>query len=408
MLFERPVARTRKERIRRAHTIADLRGIARRSVPRFVFDFADGSADEEVTIARARQAFVDVQFNPRVLRDVSMVDTTVTVLGETFARPFAIAPTGFTRVLHADGELAGARAAGRAGIPFCLSTMGTASPEAVRAANRQGSNWFQLYVWSERERSTALLHRAWTAGFTVLVVTVDVPVSGRRLRDIRNGFRRPPKGERAALFSVGLRTIADAAPHIRWWVDLLTSPPITFASMTEEAEDASLLLAKAFDPSVTFGDLTWIRAAWPGKIMLKGVQSLDDARLAAAHGVDAIVLSAHGGRQLDKAPVPFHLLPVVAREVGADLEVCIDTGILRGDDIVASLALGARLALVGRAYTYGLMAGGECGVTRAIEILGDEIERCMRLLGVTHLAELEPAHVAQLERLVPRAARLYE
>jgi isopentenyl diphosphate isomerase/L-lactate dehydrogenase-like FMN-dependent dehydrogenase len=297
--------------------------------------------------------------------------------------------------MHAGGERAGAAAAGAAGIPFSLSTVGTTSPEGVREANPAGRNWFQLYMWKDRERSMEVVERAAKAGFDTLLVTVDVPVAGARLRDVRNGLTIPP--------TLTGRTVLNAIPKARWWFDFLTTEPVHFASFDGWNGTVAELLDTMFDPTVDFDDLRWIKDQWPGAFVVKGVQTLDDAKRVADIGVDGIVLSNHGGRQLDRAPVPFHLLPEVVREIGGDTEIHIDTGIMSGADIVAAVALGARFTLIGRAYLYGLMAGGQAGVARAIEILSTEIVRTMKLLGVSTLAELEPGHVTQLTRMVPIA-----
>src|SRR5690349_15471137 len=287
---------------------------------------------------RAREAFEDIEFHPDILKPAQHVDTSTEVLGGLSALPFGIAPTGFTRLMQTEGEVAGAGAAGAAGIPFTLSTLGTTSIEGVQAANPDGRNWFQLYVMRTREVSYELTKRAAAAGF-----------------------------------------------------DTLTSTGGTVGA----------LLDSAMDPTISTGDLSVIRELWPGKIAIKGVQTVEDARTLAGLGVDGIVLSNHGGRQLDRAPVPFYLLPDVVREVGKDTEIVVDTGIMHGADIVASIALGARFTLVGRAYLYGLMAGGRPGVDRAIAILRDQIARTMKLLQVATIAELEPGHVTQLQRLIP-------
>ena len=241
------------------------------------------------------------------------------------------------------------------------------------------------------------MQRAAQANFDVLLVTVDTPVAGARLRDQRNGMTIPP--------GLTLRTVLNALPRPGWWIDFLTTEPLAFASLDRWSGTVADLVNTMFDPSVTYDDLAWIKEQWPGRLVVKGVQTLDDAKRVAAHGADAVVLSNHGGRQLDRAPVPFSLLPDVVREVGRDLEVHLDTGIMSGADIVAALALGARFTFIGRAYLYGLMSGGQAGVDRAIGILAEEIERTMRLVGVSSVAELEPAHVVQLERLVPRVRR---
>jgi L-lactate dehydrogenase (cytochrome)/glycolate oxidase len=392
--FKRPVWSPTERRLAAALTIEDLRRIARRRTPRAAFDYTDGAADGEVSLARARQAFADVEFHPAVLRDVSAVDTSVEVLGARAALPFGIAPTGFTRMMHTEGERAGVAAAAAAGIPFALSTMGTTSIEDVRAAAPEARTWFQLYMWKDRDRSMALVERAARAGYDTLLVTVDVPVAGARLRDVRNGMTIPP--------TLTVRTVLDALPRPAWWFDFLTTEPLAFASLDAWSGTVAELLDTMFDPTVTYEDLAWIREQWPGKVVVKGVQTVDDARRLADAGVDAVLLSNHGGRQLDRAPVPFHLLPEVVAAVADGVEVHLDTGIMSGQDVVAALAHGARFTLVGRAYLYGLMAGGRAGVDRAIAILRDQVERTMRLLGVATVDELEPGHVTQLVRLAPR------
>ncbi|WP_181719643.1 alpha-hydroxy acid oxidase [Nocardia gipuzkoensis] len=392
--FRKPRLNATRRRLDAALTIEDLRRIAERRTPRAAFDYTDGAAEAEISLDRARQAFLDIEFHPAILRDVSEVTTGWEVLGGPVSLPFGIAPTGFTRMMQTEGEYAGARVAGRAGIPFSLSTMGTASIEDVAAANPNGRNWFQLYMWKDRDRSMALVERAAAAGFDTLLVTVDVPVAGARLRDTRNGMSIPP--------ALTPATVLDALPRPRWWIDFLTTEPLAFASLDRWSGTVAELLDTMFDPTVNFEDLAWIRDQWPGKVVVKGIQTLADARAVVDVGVDGIVLSNHGGRQLDRAPVPFHLLPEVAAELGRDTEIVLDTGIMSGADIVASIALGARFTLIGRAYLYGLMAGGEAGVGRAVEILAGQVERTMRLLGVTCLEELTPRHVTQLTRLAPR------
>jgi L-lactate dehydrogenase (cytochrome)/glycolate oxidase len=335
-----------------------------------------------------------VEFHPAILRDVSTVDTSREVLGKRVALPFGIAPTGFTRMMQTEGELAGVTAAAAAGIPFSLSTMGTTSIEDVAAAAPHARKWFQLYMWKDRDRSMALVERAAKAGFETLLVTVDVPVAGARLRDVRNGMTIPP--------TLTPRTVANAIPRPAWWFNFLTTEPLAFASLDAWSGTVAELLDTMFDPTVTYDDLAWIREQWPGKVSVKGVQTVSDAVRLADAGVEAIILSNHGGRQLDRAPVPFHLLPEVvqalAKRGDSGPEVHLDTGIMSGQDVVAAIAHGARFTLVGRAYLYGLMAGGRPGVDRAIEILRGQVERTMRLLGVRSLDELEPGHVRMLRR----------
>jgi L-lactate dehydrogenase (cytochrome) len=393
--FKKPTWSATERRLQSALTIHDLRVIAKRRTPKAAFDYTDGAAEQELSLTRARQAFEDVEFSPSILRPAADVDTSSTILGGPSALPFAIAPTGFTRLMQTQGELAGASAAGAAGIPFTLSTLGTTSIESVKAANPDGRNWFQLYVMRNRDISYGLVERAAAAGFDTLQFTVDTPVAGARLRDKRNGFSIPPA------LTVG--TILNAIPRPWWWWDFLTTPKLEFASLSTTGGTVGELLDAAMDPTISYAELARVREMWPGKLVVKGVQNVEDARKLAGLGVDGIILSNHGGRQLDRAPIPFHLLPEVAREVGKDVEIGLDTGIMSGADIVASVALGATFTMIGRAYLYGLMAGGRRGVDRTIEILSGELVRTMKLLGVASLAELEPRHVTQLARLTPRA-----
>ena len=393
MRFKAPELNGRTRRLDRALTTYDLRRIAQRRTPKAAFDYTDGSAEAEISLARARQAFEDVEFHPDILRPANNVDTSTEILGGSSALPFGIAPTGFTRLMQTEGEIAGAGAANAAGIPFTLSTLGTTSIEDVRAANPNGRNWFQLYVMRDRDISYGLVERAAAAGFDTLMFTVDTPIAGNRMRDKRNGFSIPPQ------LTAG--TILNAIPRPWWWFDFLTTPKLEFASLSTTGGTVGELLNSAMDPTISYDDLAVIRELWPGKLVVKGVQNVPDAVRLVEHGVDGIVLSNHGGRQLDRAPIPFHLLPNVVREVGRDANIMVDTGIMNGADIVASIALGASFTLVGRAYLYGLMAGGRQGVDRMIAILQSEIERTMTLLGVSSLAELEPRHVTQLTRLAP-------
>lgn len=374
-----------ERRLSKALTIADLRAIAKRRTPRSVFDYTDGAAEGEISLGRARQLFAEMEFRPSILRDVSDIDTSTTMLGERSAQPFAFAPTGFTRIMNHEGESAVVRVADRVGIPYALSTMGTTSIEDVAAAAPNARKWFQLYVWKDRDSGEDLVKRAASAGYEALMLTVDVPVAGARLRDVRNGFTIPP--------SLTAKTVLDAASHPAWWMNLLTTKPLTFASLSNWNGTVAELLDKLFDPTMTIEDLAWLRSIWSGPLIVKGIQTADDARRVVDAGADAIVLSNHGGRQLDRAPTPLRILPEVSKAVGDKAEVYLDTGIMSGADIVAALALGADACLVGRAYLYGLMAGGERGVQRAADILSTEIRRTMALLGVRQVSDLNPDHV---------------
>ena len=385
MRFRKPIFNGRKRRLTRALTIYDLRDIAKRRTPQAPFDYTDGGADSESSLTRARSTFERVEFQPRILRDVSVVDTSVVMLGQKASMPIGIAPTGFTRMMQTEGEYAGATAARDAGIPYTLSTMGTRSIEDVARIAPDGRNWFQLYMWKDRDRSMALVDRAKAAGFDTLVLTVDVPVAGARLRDVRNGMTIPP--------SLTSKTILNALPRPAWWLNFLTTDPLKFASLDSWKGTVAELLDSMFDPTVTFEDLKWIRNQWDGNLLVKGIQNVDDAVLAQKAGADAISLSNHGGRQLDRAPVPYLLIPEVRQALGKEFEIHADTGIMHGADVVACIAAGANFTWIGRAYLYGLMAGGKEGVDRSLEILRTQMVRTMKLLGVCSLEELNPSHV---------------
>ena len=375
-----------ERRLSHAHTIADLRAIARRRVPRAVFDYTDGAAEAELSLRRARAAFGRAEFHPAVLQDVRTVDTGTTVLGRRWPLPFGLAPTGFTRMMHHEGERAAARAAQRAGITFTLSTMGTTSIEQVTAEAPDAPKWFQLYVWRDRAAGKDLVERARAAGFEALVLTVDTAVAGARMRDVRNGLTIPP--------ALTPATVLDAALHPAWWLNLLTTDPLEFASLQEWHGTVAELVNSMFDPSVTFADIKWLRALWPGPLLIKGIVTVADARAAVQHGADGIIVSTHGGRQLDRTAGTLEVLGPIVDAVGDRAEVLLDTGIMSGGDIVAALALGARACLVGRAFLYGLMAGGERGVDKAIAILSAEMTRTLQLLGVPSVADLNRSHVS--------------
>ncbi|MBA2324426.1 MAG: alpha-hydroxy-acid oxidizing protein [Pseudonocardiales bacterium] len=373
-------------RLGRAVTVSDLRELARRRVPRAVFDYTDGAAGEdELSLRRARETFQRLEFHPSALHDVSTVRTDTTILGRRSRWPFALAPTGFTRLMHTEGERAVVSVAQEVGIPYALSTLGTVTIEQMAAAGPGARRWFQLYLWRDRSPATELIARAEAAGYDTLLLTVDTPVAGARLRDIRNGLTIPPR--------LSLRTFLDGARHPRWWFDLLTTEPLTFANLASTDGTVAELIDRVFDARLTMADVEWLRSVWPGSLVIKGVQSPADARRVVDAGADGVLLSNHGGRQLERAPVPLEVLPSVVAAVGGRAQILVDTGIMNGADIVAALALGANAALVGRAYLYGLMAGGERGVARAVEILTGEIVRTMRLLGVTSVEELTPSHV---------------
>lgn len=381
-----------RRRLARAASVDDLREIARRRLPRGVFNYIDGAAEDEISAGRNVAAFRRLEFRPRVLRDVSDVDPSALLLGRRVALPLVLSPTGFPRVAHSQGELAVARAAARAGLPYVLSTLGTRSIEEVRAVST-GDLWFQVYVWRDKELLGEMLQRAAAAEYSTIVITVDTAVLGRRERDVRSGFTLPPK--------LGLDTLLDGVLHPAWTWDFLRADPISFANVVGKSvgdgSDAVSLAAymnSQFDPALSWDDIDWFRERWAGKVVLKGIQTVADALLAAERGVDAIALSNHGGRQLDGAPPPIELVAPVREAVGDRLEILCDGGVRRGSDVVKAAALGANGAMSGRAYLYGLGAGGERGVDHVLFLLDESIRRTLALVGARTFEELGPELVA--------------
>ncbi|MEI8057452.1 MAG: alpha-hydroxy acid oxidase [Actinomycetes bacterium] len=369
-----------------AATIADLRHIARRRTPTAVFDYVDGAAGAELSLNRSREAYGRIEFRPHVLRDVVDIDTSRQVLGETWRLPFGFGPTGFTRMMHHEGEPAVAQVAGEFGIPYTLSTLGTTSAEDLAAAAPDTRKWFQLYLLKEKQSRADLVRRVADSGYEAIMLTVDTVVAGSRLRDVRNGLTIPPQ--------LTARTLAGLARYPRWWGNVLSTPPLEFASLRTTDGTVADLINNVFDPSVTMADVRWLREHWSGPLIIKGVQNVDDAMMLAHEGVDGILLSNHGGRQLDRSVVPLELLPEVRQAVGSEINIFVDGGVMSGADIVAAVAFGATGVFVGRAYLYGIMAGGEAGVRRVAQILQTEIEQTMRLMGVQRLEDITPDMVS--------------
>jgi len=375
-----------ERRLARAFTISDLREGAKKTTPRAVFNYTDGAAEEEITIARCRQAFRDIEFVPSVLRDVSSPDPATELFGRRLAFPLVLAPTGYTRMMHNDGEKAVARVAARHNVPYTLSTVGTTTVEDLAEAAPEGNNWFQLYVAKDRAKTAELIDRVIASGYEVLMVTVDTQVGGSRVRELRDGLTIPP--------ALSVKTFADMATHPSWWFDKLTTPPIEFASLRGFSGNSAEVADQIFDPGLTFEDIAWLRKVWPHKLLVKGIQSVADAERVVELGCDGVVLSNHGGRQLDRSPTVLRILPVVRERLGSDPAVLIDSGVMSGSDILAAVGLGADAAMVGRAYLYGLMAGGERGVSRALDILRGQYVRSMQLLGVKTTAGVTRDHVS--------------
>jgi L-lactate dehydrogenase (cytochrome) len=366
----------------RCHDLDDLRQAARRRLPRPVFDYIDGAADEEISLRANRAAFQSWQFRPRVLRDVADPDLRVTVLGRELPVPFGLAPTGFTRMIHPDGEIAVARATAARGMPYGLSTTGTTTIEEL-AATGHDELWFQLYVTRDRKLMYALLDRAASAGFRALEVTVDTPVSGRRTRDLRAGLTVPP--------SLTTRSMLGVAARPGYWLAALRGPALGFPNLRppDGANHTTIAgITSLFDPSLNWDDIEEVRARWPGPLLIKGPLSPADAVRAVSAGADGIHLSNHGGRQLDRCIPPADLIRPVREAVGENVTVVADSGIRHGADIAVAIARGADLCMIGRGYLYGLAAAGPAGVSHATELLTAQLRRTLQLLGVTSIAEL--------------------
>ena len=390
--------------IARVVTVDDLRQRARKNLPKAIFEFIDGGANDEQTLRANRAHFADIDFAPRTLVDVSERCQSTRVLGQEVSSPFILGPTGLAGLLWPDGDLAMARATQAAGVGYCLSTNSNASIESVA---QRGSNsfWFQLYIQRDRAMVRSLVDRAAAAGCPVLCLTVDLPIQGPRERDQRNGFTVPPR--------LGLGNVLDYAQHLGWLARMARGPRITFGNLEQpgqpEQQKAALVtlaqhISTQFDPTVTWKEVDWIKSVWPGRIALKGILHAGDARRAVEHGVDAIIVSNHGGRQLDGAPSAISALPPIVDAVEGKVEVLMDGGIRRGSDIVKALALGAKGCLIGRAGLYGLASHGEAGVARAIAILKAEIDVTLTLLGQPDVTALDRTAVslAPGSRMAPR------
>ncbi len=375
-----------RRRLAACHDVADLRRVARRRIPRPVFDYVDGAADEELAMAANMAAFRQWRFLPRVLADVHAVDTSATVLGSPVPVPLALAPAGYTRMLHPDGEIGAARSGIRHGLPYTLSTMAATGIEELAAGVTGGASsanrdlWFQLYILKDRAQAADLVSRAADNGYRVLVVTVDTVVAGNRLRDQRNGLSIPP--------DLSLRTVASVAGKPGYWLRLLSGPALDYANFAGRPPTTIRKSADFFDAAIDWSDIADLRSRWTGKLVIKGPLGPADARRAVELGVDGIQLSNHGGRQLDRAVAPADLIAPVRETVGPSVSLLVDSGIRHGADVVVALALGADAGMLGRAYLYGLMAGGEAGVDRALDLVIGQIRSTMRLLGVTSVAEI--------------------
>jgi len=368
--------------------LAEMRNLAKKRVPKAVFDYVDGGANDELAYARSQEIYSRVEFKARVLRDVSKIDLTCDVIGQRSALPIIFAPTGYTRMMHYQGELMVAKICQENNLIYNLSTMGTTSSEEIGNQVPGVRRWFQLYLWRDRDQSLKFIEEAKEAGFEGLMLTVDTAVGGIKWRDMRNGLTVPPK--------IGIKTFFDMALKPKWWFNLLTTAPLEFATFRNFNKPLSEIAATVFDPAVTFEDVKWLRSVWQGKLIIKGIQTVADAAELKKIGVDAIVLSNHGGRQLDRSVVPLELLPQVRTEIGikgSGPQIYIDGAIMSGADVLAAVALGADAVLIGRAYLYGAMAAGQSGVEKVVEMFRFEMETAMKLMGAKNLSELTPDFV---------------
>jgi isopentenyl diphosphate isomerase/L-lactate dehydrogenase-like FMN-dependent dehydrogenase len=370
-----------RAKIARAITIDDLAKIAKRKVPKVVFDYVEGSALDEVSYSRSRQVFNQVEFTAHTLRDVSKIDPTIEIFGKKIDLPILFSPTGYTRFMHHVGEPAVAAVAQENNMIYSLSTMGTTSPSELAQQVPDVRRWFQLYVMQNREDSMSVIKQAKDSGFEALILTVDTPVSGIRVRDIKNGLTIPPRIRLSTVFAIAMKPV--------WWLNLFTTKKLEFAAFRGWNKSLVELAAAIFDPSTKFEDVKWLQSVWSGPIIVKGVQNLEDAKELAKMGISGIILSNHGGRQLEKGPVPLELLPLVVKEVGANVDIYIDGGVMSGQDAYAAVAMGAKAVFVGRAYLYGIMAGGERGVQKAVEILKRDFINTMALTGARNIAEVQ-------------------
>jgi isopentenyl diphosphate isomerase/L-lactate dehydrogenase-like FMN-dependent dehydrogenase len=375
-------------KLKKAVNLAELRILASKRVPKAVFDYVDGGANDEISYKRSAEVFSNVQFNARVLRDVSKVDLTTRIVGQDSALPIIFAPTGYTRMMHYEGEPMVAKVCEENNLIYSLSTMGTTSSQEIADQVPGVRRWFQLYLWRDRNQSLQFIYGAKDAGFEGLILTVDTAVGGIKWRDIRNGLTVPPK--------IGLKTFFDMALKPKWWANLLTTAPLEFATFRNFNKPLSEIAATVFDPAVTFADVKWLRSVWKGKLIIKGIQSVEDAKQLAKIGVDAIILSNHGGRQLDKSVVPLEILPQVRSAIGKKgkgTQIFIDGAVMSGADVLAAIALGADAVLIGRAYLYGAMAAGREGVQKVVDTLRFEMETAMKFMGARNIAELTPEFV---------------
>jgi isopentenyl diphosphate isomerase/L-lactate dehydrogenase-like FMN-dependent dehydrogenase len=375
-----PTLSRRKSATQKAQTIDDLARAAKKRVPKVVFDYVEGSALDEIGYSRSQRAIRSVRLNSRILRDVSEVDPSEIIFGKKVDLPIVFGPTGYTRLMHHVGEPAVASAATNNNLIYSLSTMGTVSPLELAEAVPQSRRWFQLYVMQNRDDSVAIIKQARESGFEALILTVDTPVGGIRLRDLRNGLTIPPRIRISTVFAIARKPI--------WWLNLFTTKKLEFAAFRGWNKSLLELAGTIYSPAISFEDISWLQSAWDGPIIVKGVQSVEDAKILSELGVQGIVLSSHGSRQLDRGIPPIELLPDVVKAVGKKMDVFIDGSFMSGQDVYAAIALGAKAVFIGRAYLYGVMADGERGVEKVIELMRRDFINTMALTGNRNLAEV--------------------
>lgn len=366
--------------------IQDYRAAAKKRLPKFVFDYVDGGADRELCLLNNSRAISDVRLLPSCLTNTSNIDTSVEIFGKKWSIPVGVAPTGFNGLSRPKGDLMLAKAAGSVGVPFCLSTASNERLEDVASQNNGSSNWMQLYVMSDRSIAEQIMRRASKNGFEALVLTVDVPVSGNREKDIRNGFKLP--------FRPTIKTLFDLSIHPNWLVKFLMNGMPSFVNLAEDEKSTSsaqlqaALLSRSMDKTLDWEQLKWIRKNWNGPLLLKGVLNPKDAKLAVNYGIDGVIVSNHGGRQLDASPATIEVLPQVVDQVANSIPVLVDSGYYSGEDVLKALAIGAKAVLIGRPVLYGLASKGQQGVVEVLELFRSELIRTMTLLGVSSIKDL--------------------
>ena len=363
-----------------SQSVEDLRLLAKQKTPKVVFDYVEGGSAQELSYNRSLNAFKRTEFSVKTLQKVGEINTSQKILGKKSDLPIIFAPTGYTQMMHHVGEPAVANVALSRNLIYSLSTMGTTSPEELAQKVPNSRKWMQLYVMRNRKNTEKLILAAKKSGFEALIITVDTPVTGIKIRDLKNGLTVPPRISLGTLFAI--------ASKPRWWINLITTKKLEFAAFRGWDKPLSELASEIFSPEVTIKDIQWIKSIWKGPLIIKGIQTVQDAKKVVSLGISAIVVSNHGGRQLDRSPVPLEILEDIVKVVGKKVEIYLDGGIMNGQDVYAAIALGANAVMIGRSYLYGIMAGGELGVNRVIEILERDLRNTMALTGNINLNQV--------------------